>query len=299
MLVDRPRLRVPQLAIHLDREINATGLLLNPQQHLSPMWGLGRPDARRLRRASSPSELGVAPDDILGWDVMAPRPHPEHARRGRRRAASAPPASTTSARRWAGLEALLAVTGDGRGRRRRTIPLLVLFDHEEIGSHLRPRRPASTLLPAHRRAHRARPAAAAATSCSAALAGVDRAARPTWPTPPTRTTPTATSPATRSRLNGGPVLKVNSNVRYATDAASAGRRSCSPASRPACPCSATPTAATCRAAPPSARSPPAALGIPTVDVGAPQLAMHSARELCGADDPSALRRGHGRLPRAG
>ena len=29
----------------------------------------------------------------------------------------------------------------------------------------------------------------------------------------------------------------------------------------------------------------AAMGIATVDVGAPQLAMHSARELCGADDP--------------
>ena len=27
------------------------------------------------------------------------------------------------------------------------------------------------------------------------------------------------------------------------------------------------------------------MGISTVDVGAPQLAMHSCRELCGADDP--------------
>ncbi len=29
----------------------------------------------------------------------------------------------------------------------------------------------------------------------------------------------------------------------------------------------------------------ARLGIPTVDVGVAQLAMHSVRELCGADDP--------------
>ena len=27
------------------------------------------------------------------------------------------------------------------------------------------------------------------------------------------------------------------------------------------------------------------LGVPTVDVGVAQLAMHSARELCGATDP--------------
>jgi aspartyl aminopeptidase len=33
----------------------------------------------------------------------------------------------------------------------------------------------------------------------------------------------------------------------------------------------------------------AQLGIPTVDVGAPQLAMHAARELGGAEDPAHYR----------
>ena len=32
------------------------------------------------------------------------------------------------------------------------------------------------------------------------------------------------------------------------------------------------------------------LGIATVDVGVPQWSMHSAREVCGADDAAALAR---------
>ena len=36
--IDRPLLTVPQLAIHLHREIREAGLQLNPQQHMAPIW---------------------------------------------------------------------------------------------------------------------------------------------------------------------------------------------------------------------------------------------------------------------
>ena len=42
-------LRVPQLAIHLDREISSKGLKLNPQQHLTPVWGVGAVQEGDLR----------------------------------------------------------------------------------------------------------------------------------------------------------------------------------------------------------------------------------------------------------
>ena len=88
-------------------------------------------------------------------------------------------------------------------------------------------------------------------------------------------------------VNHGPAIKLNANQRYATDAATAAlfRSCCEKAgvpvqtfvSRNNVPCGSTigPLTAT-------------RLGIATVDVGVPQLSMHSARELCGASDPAHL-----------
>ncbi len=88
-------------------------------------------------------------------------------------------------------------------------------------------------------------------------------------------------------VNHGPAIKLNANQRYATDAATAARfeQLCSDAdvpvqrfvSRNNVPCGSTigPLTAT-------------RLGIATVDVGVPQLSMHSARELCGTADPIHL-----------
>ena len=94
-------------------------------------------------------------------------------------------------------------------------------------------------------------------------------------------------PGHRPIANAGPAIKVNSNQRYATsgDTAAVFQRACEAAgvpwqvfvSRNNMPCGSTigPITAT-------------RLGIATVDVGVPQLSMHSARELCGIDDPGHL-----------
>ena len=181
---------------------------------------------------------------------------------------------------WAGLEALLAVADEGASAPRQ-VPLLVLFDHEEIGSTSN-RGAASALLPAiterivrglggdrddHLRA------LAASVCCSADMA---HATHPNYAD--------RHEPGHQIALNGGPVLKVNSNVRYASDASSSASfvLACEQAGVPLqryahrsdLPCGSTIGPITA-----------AAMGVATVDIGAPQLAMHSARELCGAADP--------------
>lgn len=92
-------------------------------------------------------------------------------------------------------------------------------------------------------------------------------------------------PSHRIAVNGGPVLKVHQNLRYATDAvgAAAFALACEQAEVPLqrymhradLPCGSTVGPIT------AGRT-----GLTTVDVGAPQLAMHSARELMGAADPA-------------
>ena len=57
---DEPLLRIPQLAIHLDRGVTEHGLTLNPQTHLVPVWGAtgSAPDFRSWLAG----ELDLAPE---------------------------------------------------------------------------------------------------------------------------------------------------------------------------------------------------------------------------------------------
>ena len=163
--------------------------------------------------------------------------------------------------------------------------MIVLNDHEEVGSSSRIRR--RRAVPRTRDQPTRRGAAAAtdsdrirALSTSACVSADNaHAVHPNYPE--------RHEPGHRPIVNAGPAIKVNSNQRYATSAttAAAFERACDAAgvpwqvfvSRNNMPCGSTIGPIT------STR-----LGIATVDVGIPQLSMHSARELCGADDPVHL-----------
>ena len=277
VLVDRPVLRVPQLAIHLDREVGTSGLKLNPQQHLAAVWGVGdQPGAVRRFLAA---ELGVEAADVARLGPDDPRPHAEPAWSGRDGDLVSAPRMDNQVTCFAGTTALLQEVGRAPSG---TVRVLALFDHEEVGS-VSDRGAASPLLE---------------TVLERIVAGSRRCPRGPAPgprrlgrrlrrhgprhPPQLRREARAAAPDRRQRRAGAqgapqPALRHRRPGRGGLRAGlRAGRRAA--AAR-------TSTAPTCPAARPSARSPRRWLGVTTVDVGAPQLAMHSARELCGAQDP--------------
>ncbi|MFZ6002447.1 MAG: M18 family aminopeptidase [Actinomycetota bacterium] len=277
LLIQRPLLRVPQLAIHLDREISSEGLRLNAQQHLSPIWGLGDPSPGGFA-AFLAAELDVAPEGILAWDLMAHDLTPSALVGADLEMISAPRLDNLCSS-WAGVEAI--VTSTSAISELRQVPVLVLFDHEEIGS-TSDRGADSAMLPALLERIVLGLGGGREESLRALAASVCLSADNAHATHPNYAD--RHEPGHLIELNRGPVLKVNSNLRYATDAVSASAflLACEQAGVPHqryahrsdLPCGSTIGPITA-----------SRLGISTVDVGAPQLAMHSSRELGGSADP--------------
>jgi len=274
--VDEPVLRVPQLAIHLDREANE-GLQLNPQQHLSPLWGVGTTPGDF--RAFVGKACDTDADAVLGWELMTHDLTPSR-RIGRDRDLIAAPRLDNLATSFAGVQALVAAVEQAPARP--VVPVLVLFDHEEVGS-MSERGAFSTLLPAVLE-RIVRASGGDRDEYLRALAGsVIASGDMTHATHPNY--PDRHDPEHRVRVNAGPVLKTNAKLRYATDAlgAAAFVSACEQAgvplqhfvSRSDLPCGSTVGPMTA-----------ALTGATTVDFGAPTLSMHSARELCGALDPA-------------
>ena len=270
-----PLLRVAQLAIHLDRGVNERGLVLNPQQHLVPLWGVGeRPVSVAAYLAE---QVGVDAGDVLAWDAMLHDTQPPQ-RIGRERELIAAPRMDNLASSYAALRALVHVAASGEHPAYR--PVVVLFDHEEVGSRSE-RGAGSPLLPSV--LERIVLAAGggredwwrALAGTIVASADMAHATHPNYAE--------LHEPSHRVVMNGGPVLKVNTELRYATDAvgAAAIRLAADQAGVPLqvfvtrsdLPCGSTIGPITA-----------GQVGVTTVDLGAPMLSMHSIRELAGVAD---------------
>jgi aspartyl aminopeptidase len=277
--IDEPVARVPQLAIHLDREVNERGVVLDKQAHLTPVWGTGASEQGDFARWLA-GVLEVDERDVVSWELCLFDRQPA--------AVLGADASLLASGRldnqvscWAAVHALShAAASDAT-------TIVALFDHEEVGSE-------STTGAAGPLLERVveRLVLAAGGGRTDLLDALDRSscisadnAHAVHPNYVERHEPNH-----RPIVNRGPAVKLNSNQRYATTAATAAlaQRSFERAgvpwqvfvSRNNMPCGSTigPITAT-------------RLGIDTVDVGVPQLSMHSARELCGTSDPVWLAEG--------
>lgn len=277
LAIQDPILRVAQLAVHLDREVNEAGVKLNAQQHLAPIWGVGTEPgdfAEMVSRA-----VGCERGDILGWDLMTHDLTPSR-RIGQDRELIAAPRLDNLATTYAGVRAMVTAVEDEPARPQ--VPVLVLFDHEESGS-MSERGAFSTLLPAalerivsSRGGDREDYLRALATTVVAS-GDMAHATHPNYAD--------RHEPQHQIAVNAGPVLKINNRLRYATDArgAAAFILACEQADVPVqefvvrsdLPCGSTVGPITA-----------ALTGATTVDFGAPMLSMHSARELCGTFDPA-------------
>ena len=282
--IDDPILRVPQLAIHLDKEIHTKGLTLNKQTHMAPMWSLGAREPRGFE-AYLENQLGVDSGALLGWDAMVHDLTPSRLI-GRDQEFLAAPRLDNLCSSYVGLMALLDTLEAAADAA--TISMVALFDHEEVGSQsttgaggpllgtIIERVLLSATTPGGREdLYRS---LAASLCCSADMA---HATHPNYKE--------RHEPDHHLMMNGGPVIKINANLRYATNALSevVFQRACERAdvpyqkwvNRTDLACGSTIGSITA-----------ANLGIETVDVGCAQLSMHSAREVCGSVDPGLMRR---------
>lgn len=275
-LVDirRPICRIPNLAIHLNRQVNEEGLKLNAQTQLQAVLTL---DGDTDFKAFLAQEIGCGPDEILSWDLMLfDLTTPTIGGLRDEFVFSARLDNLGSSH--AALEAMLAVEDAD------STAIIALHDHEEIGSHTA-RGASSRLLESVivrlLRDSRADGALSSRGGLERAVANswhlsadMAHAVHPAWSD--------KHDPEHMPKLNGGPVIKQNASQRYGTEGETAAMlvqlcRDDIPfqwfVNRADLACGTTvgPLVA-------------ATLALRTVDVGNPMLSMHSAREMCGAKD---------------
>ncbi|MGI9431257.1 MAG: M18 family aminopeptidase, partial [Myxococcota bacterium] len=268
----------PNLAIHLYRELREQGLKLNAQQHAVPVIGLvgcaslAEIIAAELKREGTAK---VDADAIQGFDLMA---HDIQGASlgGADEAFIYAPRLDNLASCHAGLSALIASDAPTAHSQ-----VVVLYDHEEVGS--RSAQGAAGPFLAETLARIVACTGDAGTEATARAvsrsflvsADMAHAVHPNYSD--------RHEAGHRPVIGGGPVIKVNSNQSYASDAVSIGHfaQLCEDAgvasqrfvTRSDLGCGST-------IGPISA----ARVGIRTVDVGNPMLSMHSCREMAGSAD---------------
>ncbi|MBT5869527.1 MAG: M18 family aminopeptidase [Nitrospinaceae bacterium] len=274
---EQPLLRIPQLAIHLNRDVNKKGLVLNAQNHLPPIFSLQKkatPD--EVLKKMVAKELQCKQADILGLELSLYDTQPG--------TLAGPEEEFIFSGRLDNLaschSAMHALAESKKNDP--TTRVIAFYDHEEIGSETAQGAGSPFLKDVLERIalNENREGFLRALAKSFFIsADMAHAIHPNY------------SDQHDARhmplINSGPVIKSNANQRYATDAMSSAwfELLCQKAGvavqkfvvRSDLGCGSTIGPITA-----------ANLGIRTVDVGNPMLSMHSIREMAGAKDHASM-----------
>ena len=273
----RPVAIVPNIAIHLDREINKNRSV-QPQKELPPLIALtDNLDGGLhglLKNELEKMGVTVESDGILEYDLSLYDTHPP--------AMAGYNQEFITGARIDNLLSCFTLAQALSGSESNTPSLIVLNDHEEVGSQTSAGAGGNFLVQLLERLI-PDPEDRAMASARSMMISTDNA-HALHPAHAEKYDPNH-SP----QLNKGPVIKYNANQRYATSSTSAAyfreicKRTGVPvqafAMRSDMPCGSTIGPLTS-----------ATTGIPTLDIGVPMLAMHSIRETAGCEDAFYLYR---------
>ncbi len=270
---DKPLLRLPNLAIHMNREVNDKGLKFNKQTELPLLFGESangiEADAQFLGHIAKSIKVEVK--DIINFELNVFDTQ-KGIIWGANQEFIADSQLDNLASCHAALSALLA------NKKPNNTAICALFDHEEVGSESATGASGSFLadiverISLHLNKEEKLRALANSFFISADMA---HAFHPNHAG--------SYEPCHHVHINKGPVIKTNANQRYATNAESAARfiRLCEHAGVPyqeyahrtdlGCGSTIGPIVAS-------------RLGVASVDVGSPMWAMHSLRESTGVLD---------------
>ena len=270
-------LRIPQLAIHLNRNVNKKGLILNEQNHLPPIFSMQNKSAPdEVLKKMVARELKCKPADIMGLDLSLYDTQPGTLAGAEREFIFSGRLDNLASCHSA-MHALTESTMKDPATR-----VIAFYDHEEVGSESAQGAGSPFLKDVLERiilSEKREGFLRAMANSFFISADMAHAIHPNYSD--------MHDNQHMPIINGGPVIKSNAGQRYATDAMSSVwfESLCKKAGIPVqkfvvrsdlgCGSTIGPITA-------------ANLGVRTVDIGNPMLSMHSIREMAGANDHELL-----------
>ncbi len=269
--VKRDILMLPSLAIHMNRGVNDNGYKYNIQKDMLPLYRMN--DSEMDFKTMIAGEAGVAPEQIIGSDLFLYNRMPGTAWGAENEFISAPRLDDLQC-------AFSSMKGFLSSRNERSVSVFCVMDNEEVGSGTKQGAASTFLYDTLRRLNysmgRTEEEYWTAVASSFMVSGDNgHAVHPNYAD--------MTDPTSRPYLNGGIVIKHSANQKYTTDAVSAAvmRRLCE---RADVPYQNFLNRSDMLGGSTLGNISNSKVSLNTVDIGLPQLAMHSPYETAGAKD---------------